>query len=327
MAPFYLLMKDIKFKVKKVSMNSKEADVNMVKISANMVSELRQKTGAGMMACKKALEECAGDMQAAEEHLAKQGIRKAQKSAEKIAAEGAVFVTLDAATGVGAIVEVNCETDFVTKQDAFQQFVQQVAGLVLSSGETDVEKLSHMALSPTADTSVEEARIALIAKIGENIQVRRAVVMNAENGTQLGIYQHGVRIGVIVKLAGGNETLAKEIAMHIAAMKPEYASIEDVPAERYNKEKEIFMAQSESSGKPANIIEKMVEGRVQKFFAELCLTGQPFFKEPEKTVAEILKAHQAKVVSFERLVVGEGIEKKTTSFAEEVEAQVRGASK
>ncbi len=297
----------------------------MVKISANMVSELRQKTGAGMMACKKALEECAGDMQAAEEHLAKQGIRKAQKSADKIAAEGAVFVTIGA--NVGVMVEVNCETDFVTKQDAFQQFVQQVAGLILGSGETDVEKLSKMALSPTSDLSVEEARIALIAKIGENIQVRRAVLMNAENGTQLGAYQHGVRIGVLVKLAGGNETLAKELAMHIAAMKPEYASIEDVPAERYNKEKEIFMAQSESSGKPANIIEKMVEGRVQKFFSELCLTGQPFFKEPEKTVADILKAHQAKVVYFERLVVGEGIEKKTTSFAEEVEAQVRGASK
>lgn len=297
----------------------------MVKISANMVSELRQKTGAGMMACKKALEECAGDMQAAEEHLAKQGIRKAQKSADKIAAEGAVFVTVDAGTGV--MVEVNCETDFVTKQDAFQQFVQQVAGLVLGSGETDVEKLSKMALSPASDTSVEEARIALVAKIGENIQVRRAVVMKAEQGTLLGAYQHGVRIGVLVKLAGGNETLAKELAMHIAAMKPEYNTIEDVPAARYNKEKEIFMAQSESSGKPANIIEKMVEGRVQKFFSELCLSGQPFFKEPEKTVADILKANQAKVVSFERLVVGEGIEKKTTSFAEEVEAQVRGASK
>ncbi len=297
----------------------------MVKISANMVSELRQKTGAGMMACKKALEECAGDMQAAEEHLAKQGIRKAQKSADKIAAEGAVFVAVDACVGV--MVEVNCETDFVTKQDAFQQFVQQVAGLVLSSGETDVEQLSKMALSPTSDLSVEEARIALIAKIGENIQVRRAIVMKAEAGAQLGAYQHGVRIGVLVKLVGGNETLAKELAMHIAAMKPEYATIDEVPAERYNKEKEIFMAQSESSGKPANIIEKMVEGRVQKFFGELCLTGQPFFKEPEKTVADILKAQQAKVVSFERLVVGEGIEKKTTSFAEEVEAQVRGASK
>lgn len=299
----------------------------MVKISASMVSELRQKTGAGMMACKKALEECAGDMTLAEESLAKQGIRKAQKSADKVAAEGAVLALVNAASGVGAMVEVNCETDFVTQQDAFKQFIQQVAELVLSSRETNVEKLSKMMLSPAADISVEDARVALVAKIGENIRVRRAVTVIAEPGTQLGAYQHGVRIGVITKLAGGTETLAKEIAMHVAAMKPEYASMDEIPAERYNKEKEIFMAQSESSGKPANIIEKMVEGRVQKFFGELCLTGQPFFKEPEKTVAEVLKSQQAKVVCFERFVVGEGIEKKTTSFAEEVEAQVRGASK
>ncbi len=292
-----------------------------VNITAAMVSELRQRTSAGMMECKKALEKTGGDMKLAEIEIAKAGNRKAEKTATRTAAEGVIMLAATADNRKMTLVEVNCETDFVAKDSNFLNFCQSVAQTVLLTGETQVETLKAHSLN---GSSVEETRQALVGKIGENIQVRRAVLMNAADNELLGAYVHGGRIGVLIRLQGGDAALAKDLAMHIAANNPEYISSKDVPSERVAQEKEIFMAQGENSGKPKEIVEKMLQGRLNKYFNEICLLGQPFVKNPEQTVEQLLKAKNASVLSYVRFSVGEGIEKKAAaSFAEEV-AQISG---
>ena len=290
-------------------------------ITASMVKELRERTGAGMMDCKKALTENNGDMEAAIEAMRKSGAAKAVKKAGRVAAEGRVVIKTTADNKKAALVEVNSETDFVAKDDNFSSFAEQVGDKVLESGVIEVTQLAEETLAD--GNSVEDTRKALIAKIGENIQVRRAEVVSTESGL-FGSYQHGMRIGVVVELEGGDETLAKDIAMHIAASKPVCVSEDQVPAELLEKEKEIFVAQAQDSGKPAEIIEKMVTGRLKKYLAEITLLGQPFVKDTDKSVAQLLKEAGATVKQFIRFEVGEGIEKKQEDFAAEVMAQVKG---
>jgi elongation factor Ts len=289
-------------------------------ITAAMVKELRERTGAGMMECKKALQETSGDIDAAGDHLRKQGQAKADKKAGRIAAQGVVAVATDSAGQTAAMVEVNCETDFVAKDDGFRAFADAVAQLALKTRPKDLETLMAAPLDGT--TSVEAARQELILKIGENIGVRRYVVVDATGGN-LGIYRHGDRIGVLAELKGGDATVAKDIAMHVAASRPMAIRPSDVPAEVIAKEREIYTAQAAESGKPPEIVQKMVEGRVQKFLKEVALTGQPFVKDPDTSIEALLKQQGAEVRSFHRLEVGEGIEKKSENFADEVMAQVK----
>jgi len=286
-------------------------------ITAAQVKELRERTGAGMMECKKALVETSGDMDAAIEHLRKSGLAKADKKASRVAAEGAI---LDASSdGHSVLVEVNSETDFVAKDDNFRGFAEEVAQLALDAN--DVEALSAKTMAN--GDSVEDARQQLVAKVGENVQIRRLSHMKVDNGA-VGTYIHGGRIGVMVGVEGGDEALARDIAMHVAALNPAFRDAEDVPADVLEKEKEILVAQAADSGKPADIIEKMVEGRLKKHLAEITLTGQPFVKDGDVTVGQLLKNHDARVVEFVRLEVGEGIEKEETDFAAEVMQQARG---
>ncbi len=294
-----------------------------MQVTAAMVKEVRERSGAAMMECKKALVETDGDVEAALDHLRKSGAAKAAKKAGRIAAEGAIIALVDGSNGV--IVEVNSETDFVANDDNFKAFASGVAETILAERPADVDALSNLTLSGASDT-VEEARTQLVAKIGENISVRRFAVIEAAGG-ELAAYLHGNRIGVLAEVAGGDENLAKDIAMHIAASNPLCVAETDVPAELIEKEKEIQTAQAEQSGKPADIIEKMVSGRIRKFIAEVTLTGQPFVKDPDTTVGKLLKGRNAKVNGFMRYEVGAGIEKKTDNFAEEVMAQARAASK
>ena len=294
-----------------------------MQVTAAMVKEVRERSGAAMMECKKALVETDGDVEAALDHLRKSGAAKAAKKAGRIAAEGAIIALVDGSNGV--IVEVNSETDFVANDDNFKAFANGVAETILAERPADVDALSNLTLSGASDT-VEEARTQLVAKIGENISVRRFAVIEAAGG-ELAAYLHGNRIGVLAEVAGGDENLAKDIAMHIAASNPLCVAETDVPAELIEKEKEIQTAQAEQSGKPADIIEKMVSGRIRKFIAEVTLTGQPFVKDPDTTVGKLLKGRNAKVNGFMRYEVGAGIEKKTDNFAEEVMAQARAASK
>ncbi len=287
-------------------------------ITAALVKELRERTGAGMMECKKALVETNGDIEAAIEAMRKAGQAKAEKKAGRVAAEGLIVVQADG--NKAAILEVNSETDFVSKADDFKDFCNTVVAKALESQPADLDAL--LATDYGNGKTVEEARKNLIAKIGENVTVRRFALMES---TQLGIYLHGTRIGVLVDMEGGNEELAKDIAMHIAASRPQYATANDVPTDIVTKEKEILIAQAQDSGKPADIIEKMVDGRVKKFLAEITLLGQPFVKDPDQTVEKLLKANAATVKNFVRLEVGEGIEKKTENFAEEVMKQVQGS--
>lgn len=290
-------------------------------ISAAMVKELRERTGAGMMECKKALVETDGDIDAAIEQMRKSGMAKADKKAGRTAAEGLVSIKVSSDKKTGAIVEVNCETDFVTKGEDFQNLVDNVANRVLSDKPADLEALMAMPISDSDSTSIEETRKALIAKIGENMSVRRFEVIEAKG--ELSHYMHGSRIGVVVDLEGGDEQLGKDIAMHIAASRPVCVSEEHVPADVIAKEKEIFSAQAAESGKPADIIEKMVDGRIKKFLKEVTLLGQPFVKDPDQTVEKLLKSAGATVHRFVRYEVGEGIEKKQENFAEEVMAQAK----
>jgi elongation factor Ts len=294
-----------------------------MQVTAAMVKEVRERSGAAMMECKKALVETDGDVEAALDHLRKSGAAKAAKKAGRIAAEGAIIALVDGANGV--IVEVNSETDFVANDDNFKAFANGVAATILAERPADVDALAALQLSGTSDT-VEDARTQLVAKIGENISVRRFAVIEAAGGV-LAAYLHGNRIGVLAEVAGGDEALAKDIAMHIAASNPMCIAETDVPADVIEKEKEIQSAQAEQSGKPADIIEKMVAGRIRKFIAEITLTGQPFVKDPDTTVGKLLKGRDAKVNSFMRYEVGAGIEKKADNFAEEVMAQARAASK
>ena len=286
-------------------------------ITASLVKELRERTGSGMMECKKALTETNGDLEAAIELMRKSGQAKAAKKAGRTAAEGVITLRLDATGKKAVLVEVNCETDFVAKDANFLGFVDAVAELALNTNAADVEALSAETL-PDGST-VSAARDALIAKIGENVNVRR--FERFESTATLAGYVHGVRIGVVVELDGGNEDLGRDIAMHVAATNPVCISSEQVPAEMLAKEKEIYMAKAAESGKPANIVEKMVEGQVRKYLAEITLVGQPFVKDPDQTVEKLLAASNAKVLRFTRLEVGEGIEKKKEDFAAEVKAQ------
>ena len=290
-------------------------------ITASMVKELRERTGAGMMECKKALVESGGDMDAAAEALRKSGQAKADKKAGRVAADGRIVITQDGSKV--AILEVNSETDFVAKDENFTGFAETVAGIVLANGTTDVAAL---ATQPYGDGhTVEEARTELVQKVGENISVRRAAVV--ENDGPIGHYTHGARIGAVVALDGGDEALARDIAMHVAAINPVCVDEAGVPAETLERERRIFTEQAEASGKPAEIIEKMVTGRVGKFLKEITLVGQPFVKDPDITVGKLLGGADAKVISFTRYEVGEGIEKKEENFAEEVRKQVEDAKK
>ncbi len=291
----------------------------MAEVSANMVRDLREATGLGMMECKKALVESNGDMQAAEQLLRIRSGAKAGKVAGRIAAEGrvAAFVADDRRSG--ALVEVNCETDFVAKDDSFAQFAQSVAEAIAHRNPADVGVLADVPLA--SGETVEAVRKALIAKLGENISVRRFVRMQTEG--RLAVYLHGVKIGVLVDYQGGDETLGKDIAMHITAMKPVCVAREDVPTELLASERAIYTAQAADSGKPAAIIEKMVDGKIAKYLAEVTLLDQPFVKDGERTVQQLLKAGEAHVNKFQMFVVGQGIEKKTNDFVAEVMSQAK----
>lgn len=288
-----------------------------------MVKELRTRTGAGMMECKKALTEADGDMDAAIEALRKKGAAKADKKADRVAAEGMVAAALSQDRRTGVLVEVNCETDFVAKDDNFQSFADAVAKTVLAGQPEDVEALGGLELSGS-DETVEEARVGLINKIGEKVTVRRFETLEAGEGAVIGAYTHGTRIGVLVVVEGGRDDLGKDLAMHIAASRPGYIGKDDVPAEVLDKEKAIFAAQAEESGKPANIIEKMVQGRIQKYLNEITLLGQPFVKDPDQSVEKLLKSENARVSNFHRLEVGEGLDKREDDFVAEVMAQAKG---
>ena len=288
-------------------------------VTASMVKELRQRTGAGMMECKKALVETNGDIEAAIEHLRKSGLAQADKKSSRVAAEGLVVLATNDDNSEAVLVEVNSETDFVAKDENFLTFVTAVAGNALAGTSNDVEALMASDLN---GASLEDARQALVSKIGENIQVRRIARMN--NGDSIGAYVHGGRIGVLVELEGGNDEVARDIAMHIAALNPEYIDVDDVPAEILEKEKQFLVSQAADSGKPADIIEKMVTGRMRKHIAAITLLGQAFVKDGDVTIAKLLEQNGASVKGFTRLEVGEGIEKKADNFAEEVMQQVKG---
>lgn len=292
-----------------------------MQISASMVKELREITGAGMMECKKALTAAGGDMEAAVEQMRKSGAAKAVKKADRVAAEGRIVVAESGNGQRAAIVEVNCETDFVAKDDHFQAFSRQAADQVLAHEPADVDAL--MALSGEEGT-LEETRAALVAKIGENVQVRRFELVGGDDSV-LGHYLHGARIGVVVELEEGDASLARDLAMHIAASNPVCVDESQVPQELLEKEKAIFRSQAEESGKPAEIIDKMITGRIKKYLGEITLVGQPFVKDPDQTVGKLLGDAGARVCRFVRYEVGEGIEKKTENFADEVMAQAKGS--
>jgi elongation factor Ts len=292
-----------------------------VTISANMVKELRERTGSGMMECKKALVEANGDMDLAIENMRKAGLAKADKKSGRIAAEGLIGVKTTSDNKTVAMVEVNCETDFVAKSDEFKKFVDDITTALLMADIANDEALQAMTIAE--GQSVDEVRRALIAKLGENMTVRRFAKYQSDGGTAC--YLHGSKIGVIVELGANDPELGKDISMHIAASRPICVSEDEVSAETIEKEKEIFRAQAAESGKPADIIEKMVAGRITKFFAEVTLLGQSFIKDDKLTVGKLVSGKSNKVLRFARFEVGEGIEKKEENFAEEVMAQVRGS--
>ena len=292
-------------------------------ITASLVKELRERTGAGMMECKKALTETNGDIEAAIENMRKSGQAKAAKKAGRTAADGVIVIASNDGGTRAVMVEVNCETDFVAKDENFKSFAEAVGERVLNSDAADVEALMAMPLHEGEDTTIEEARQALLSKIGENMNVRRFVRLDATG--QIASYSHGVRIGVLVDLSGGDDGLGRDVAMHVAASNPVCISEADVPAEMLAKEREITEAQAKESGKPDNIVEKMVEGRMRKYLGEVTLLGQAFVKDPDTTVAKLLQGNNATVNRFVRFEVGEGIEKKVEDFREEVMAQAAAA--
>lgn len=289
-------------------------------ITASMVKELRERTGAGMMECKKALVETDGDLDAAAEVLRKSGQAKADKKASRVAADGRVVIAQDGNTAV--VVEVNSETDFVAKDENFVMFAEAVAAVALATGTSDVEAFAAEKLAD--GRTVEEARTELIAKVGENISVRRIEFVQSDG--IISNYTHGARIGAVVALDGGDDVLARDIAMHVAASNPTCIDESGVPAETLESERRILTEQAQESGKPAEIVEKMVTGRVNKFLKEITLLGQPFVKDPDVSIGKLLQGANATVTSFVRFEVGEGIEKRADNFVEEVMAQVKGAS-
>ena len=294
-----------------------------MQISAALVKELRERTGAGMMECKKFLTDNGGDIEAAVEAMRKSGQAKADKKAGRVAAEGLIGVARSDDGRSVAMVEVNCETDFVAKEGEFKDFVNAVAQCVLAQRPSDVDGLGNVAMSDGGPT-VDERRRELIAKIGENMTVRRFNVVESADGL-VGTYLHGGRIGVAVALSGAGEEVARDVAMHVAASRPMCLDESQIPASTLENERSIFAAQAAESGKPAEIVEKMVTGRMRKFVGEVTLLGQPFVKDPDQSVEKFLKGAGATVSSYERLEVGEGIEKKSENFAEEVMSQVKAS--
>ena len=290
-------------------------------ITAALVKELRERTGSGMMECKKALVESNGDIDVAIETMRKAGLAKADKKSDRVAAEGVIAIETSADCKNAVMLEVNSETDFVAKADDFINFVAHVGKVVLDKSPADVDAM--MALPFDGGESIDTARQALIAKIGENIQIRRFSMMSVEDGV-IGSYRHGDRIGSMVTISGGDMTLAKDIAMHVAASRPQAISGADLPSDLLDKERDIVATQARDSGKPEAIIEKMVEGRMKKFVNEISLLGQSFVKDPDVTVEKLVANAGATVSEFAFFEVGEGIEKKEDNFAEEVMAQARG---
>ena len=292
----------------------------MAQVSAKLVKELRDRTGLGMMECKKALEEANADIEVAIDNLRKSGQAKAAKKAGNIAADGAIIIARK--DNKALLLEVNCQTDFVAKDDNFSAFAEKVANLAIENDTTDVAKIAEL---PYGDgQTVEEARVSLVQKIGENIQIRRAETIEGEN---LASYRHGLRIGVVVSFEGGNEETGKNLAMHIAAFNPVAVDDTDVPADVLAREKDIIEAKARESGKPDNIVEKMIEGGLRKYLDEVTLLRQQYVMDNDKQVGDVLKAEGVKVLGFKRLEVGEGIEKKQEDFAAEVAAAQAAASK
>ncbi len=291
-------------------------------ITADAVKQLRERTGAGMMECKRALVETQGDLDAAAELMRKQGLAKADKKAARVAAEGVVVVEKSADGRTAAMVEINCETDFVAREQDFRAFARAVAVRALASRPASLEALLAASVEQGGET-IEERRRALVAKIGENISVRRFVVLSSTD--HLGAYVHGTRIGALVVVAGGTAGLAHDLAMHVAASNPRHLRAEDVPADVVAKEREILTEQAQAEGKPPQIVAKMVEGRLRKALSEITLTGQPFVKDPDVSIEKLLKGAQASVSAFARFEVGAGIEKKQDDFVAEVMAQVKSA--
>ena len=285
-------------------------------IKPALVKELRERTGAGMMECKKALVETNGDIDAAIEFLRKAGAAKADKKAARVAAEGRIAIASDEKAGRHVVLEVNSETDFVAKDDNFGAFVTKVAGVVLAQRPANVEVLLKSAVD---GRTVEELRLELVTKVGENISVRRFDVV--ESQATVGTYLHGTRIGVLVEVEGGDAQLARDLAMQVASLAPRYVAADDVPKDVLDKEREIIQAQSADEKKPPEILAKMVEGRVRKFVDEITLAGQVFVKDDKKRVRDLLAQHKAKVKGFRRYEVGEGIDKKSDDFVKEVMAQ------
>lgn len=286
-------------------------------VTAALVKELRERTGAGMLDCKKALQATDGDVEAAIENMRKSGQAKAAKKAGRIAAEGVILTSVG--DGVATMMELNCETDFVARDENFLAFGNKVLAFAAEHKLSDVAALSAAEID---GTKVSDLRDTLVAKIGENINVRRVTTIEGDN---LGAYVHGGRIGVVSVLTGGSEELAKDVSMHVAASSPQYVKPDDVPADVVEKEKAIQIDIAMQSGKPAEIAEKMVVGRMKKFTGEISLTGQPFVKDPSMNVGKLLKDNNADVVNFIRFEVGEGIEKKEEDFAAEVQAQMAAA--
>jgi len=290
----------------------------MAAITAAQVKELRERTGAGMMECKKALVETEGNIETAIENMRKSGQAKAAKKAGRIAAEGTILTRSD--DEVAIIIEINSETDFVSRDEGFLAFANKVADAALENKISDIDTLKSTVVD---GKSIEDTRQELVTTIGENIQLRRLDRLTA-NGDQMSSYIHGGRIGVIVSLSGGDEGLAKDVAMHVAASNPKVVNPEGVSEGVVEKEKEIFVAQARESGKPDNIIEKMIGGRLKKFLGEVSLMGQPFVKDPSTSVGDLLKSNNATATAFMRYEVGEGIDKKEEDFAAEVMAQAKG---
>ena len=290
----------------------------MAEVTASLVKELRERTGLGMMECKKALQEADADIELAIDNLRKSGQAKAAKKAGNIAAEGAIILAADGNTAIA--LEVNCQTDFVARDASFTAFANKVAGIALAARETNAEKIAALAFD---GMSVEEARVLLVQKLGENIQVRRAEIVE---GAALATYVHGLKIGVIVAFNKADDEISKQVAMHVAASNPLVINAEDIPAEVLAKEQEIAAAKAAESGKPANIVEKMVEGTLKKFKGEVSLTEQAFVIDPDQKVGAVLAKAGLTVTRFIRLEVGEGIEKKEVDFAAEVAATQAAAA-
>ena len=289
-------------------------------IKPALVKELREHTDAGMMECKKALVETSGDIDAAAEFLRKAGAAKADKKSSRVAAEGRIAIRSDEKAGRHVVLEVNSETDFVAKDENFRAFVERVAEIVLAQRPTSVEALMR---SSVGGKTIEDLRLELVTKVGENISVRRFEVV--ESRGNVGTYVHGTRIGVLVEVEGGSPELARDLAMQVASLAPRYVSNDDVPKDIVDKEREIIAAQTAGEKKPPEILAKMVEGKLRKFLDEITLTGQVFVKDDKKRVRDLLSQNKAKVKGFRRYEVGEGIEKKSSDFAKEVEAIAQGS--